>query len=153
MTDDSPIRVLFVCTGNSARSQMAEAILRQKGGTGFTASSAGTEPRPVNPLTLRVLTEAGVPTDGLRSKSVSEMYDHEFDYVITVCDRARETCPVFPGGKESLHWGFDDPAEAVGSEEERLAVFRRVMGEITTRIGTFVPAARHAQGLTASSVK
>jgi arsenate reductase len=144
--------VLFVCSGNSARSQMAEAILRQKGGGDFAAFSAGVEPRGINPLTLRVLGEAAVSAEGLRSKSINEMLDHEFDYVVTVCDRARESCPVFPGAQESLHWGFDDPAEAVGSEDERLAVFRRVMGEISRRIDTFILATRHALGRPVSIV-
>ena len=138
-------KVLFVCTGNSARSQMAEAILRARAGGDFEVFSAGVDPRGINPLTIRVLGDAGISTEGLRSKSVNEMLDRQFDYVITVCDRARESCPVFPGSHESFHWGLDDPAEATGSEAERLAVFRRVMGEIVTRIDTFALAARHAE--------
>jgi len=141
------LRVLFVCTGNSARSQIAEAILRARAGDQFEVFSAGVDPRGINPLTLRVLQEAGISTDGLRSKSVTEMLDRSFDYVVTVCDRARESCPVFPGSHESFHWGLDDPAEATGTEDERLAVFRRVMGEIVTRIDTFVAAARHAEAI------
>ena len=124
---------------------MAEAILRARAGSDFEPFSAGTEPRGINPLTLRVLAEAGIPTEGLRSKSVNEMLDQGFDYVITVCDRARESCPVFPGDHESFHWGLDDPAEATGTEEERMAVFRRVMGEISLRIDTFVASARRAR--------
>ena len=141
----SRTKVLFVCTGNSARSQMAEAILRARAGDDFEVFSAGVDPRGINPLTIRVLGDAGISTEGLRSKSVNEMLDRQFDYVITVCDRARESCPVFPGSHESFHWGLDDPAEATGSEAERLAVFRRVMGEIVTRIDTFALAARHAE--------
>jgi len=136
-----PIRVLFVCTGNSARSQMAEAILRQMGRGAFETFSAGTDPRGVNPLTIRALANAGIDVSGARSKSVTEFLGQSFDYVVTVCDRARESCPVFPGGAESQHWGFDDPAEASGSESERLAVFERVLGEISARLRTFAPAA------------
>ena len=135
------IRVLFVCTGNSARSQMAEAILRQIGRGAFETFSAGTDPRGVNPLTMRALANVGIDASAARSKSVTEFLGQSFDYVITVCDRARESCPVFPGGAESLHWGFDDPAEATGSESERLAVFELVLGEISARLRTFAPAA------------
>jgi arsenate reductase (thioredoxin) len=137
----APIRVLFVCTGNSARSQMAEAILRQIGREAFETFSAGTDPRGVNPLTVRALANVGIDASATRSKSVTEFLGQSFDYVVTVCDRARESCPVFPGGAESLHWGFDDPAEATGSEDERLAVFERVLKEISARLRTFAPAA------------
>jgi arsenate reductase len=137
----APLRVIFVCTGNSARSQMAEALLRKEGGDAFDVVSAGVDPRGVNPLTIRALAEIGVDIAGARSKSVSEFLGQRFDYVITVCDRARESCPVFPGGAETLHWGFDDPAEATGSEAERHAVFVRVMGEVGRRIRAFVPVA------------
>lgn len=135
------IRVLFVCTGNSARSQMAEALLRQIGRGAFETFSAGTDPRGVNPLTVRALANVGIDASAARSKSVTEFLGQSFDYVVTVCDRARESCPVFPGGAESLHWGFDDPAEATGTEAERLAVFERVLGEISARLRTFAPAA------------
>jgi len=137
-----PIRVLFVCTGNSARSLMAEALVRHKGGTAFEVHSAGTEPRGINPLTLRVLAEAGIDAAWARSKSVTEYLGQQFDYVITVCDQARQTCPVFPGVHESLHWGYEDPAEATGTEEERLAVFRRVFVQLGERINQFIPLAR-----------
>ncbi len=136
-----PIRVLFVCTHNSARSVMAEVILRRKGGDDFAVSSAGTEPGAVRPLTLRVLQEGGFDTSGLRSKSVDEFLGQRFDYVITVCDQARQTCPVFPGSGESLHWGYEDPSEATGTEDERLAVYRRVLTQLGNRIGQFVPIA------------
>ncbi len=139
-----PIRVLFVCTGNSARSQMAEALLRREGGAAFEVQSAGTEPKGVHPLTVRTLAEVGIDVSGARSKSVTEFLDEPFDHVITVCDRARESCPVFPGEHESLHWSFDDPAEAAGSEGERLEVFRRVLGEVNQRILAFVPVALQA---------
>src|SRR3982751_2422227 len=107
-----PIRVIFVCTGNSARSQMAEALLRRDGGAAFEVVSAGVDPRPVNPLTIRALGKAGIDISGAKSKPVGMFLGQRFDYVITVCDRARATCPVFPGGSETLHWGVDDPAEA-----------------------------------------
>ena len=107
----APIRVLFVCTGNSARSQIAEALLRDFGGADFETFSAGTEPKGVNPFAVRVLDEIGIDWSGASSKSVMDFVGQPFDYVITVCDRARQTCPVFPGEHNSLHWGLDDPAE------------------------------------------
>jgi arsenate reductase len=137
-----PLRVIFVCTGNSARSQMAEALLRRDGGDAFAVVSAGVDPHGVNPLTITALAKIGIDIRSAHSKSVHEFLGQAFDYVITVCDRARESCPVFPGGRETLHWGFDDPAEATGTEAERLAVFERVMAEIAGRIRTFVTLAR-----------
>lgn len=142
---DARIRVLFVCTGNSARSLMAEALVRQKGGDAFEVHSAGTEPRGVNPLTLNVLAEAGIDASWARSKSVTEYLGQRFDYVVTVCDEARQVCPVFPGVHESLHWGYEDPAKAEGTEEERLAVFRRVFIQLGERINQFMPLARRQQ--------
>jgi arsenate reductase len=133
----SPIRVLFVCTHNSARSIMAEAVLRREGGDAFEVFSAGTEATGVKPLTLRALAEAGIDASWARSKSVQEFLGDRFDYVVTVCDRARESCPVFPGAQQSLHWGFDDPSEATGTDEERMVTFRRVLTEITIRVRTF----------------
>jgi arsenate reductase len=138
---DAPIRVLFVCTGNSARSVMAEALLRRHGGDAFEVHSAGTEPKGINPLTLRVLAEAGIDASWARSKSVTEYLGGPFDYVITVCDQARQTCPVFPGVHESLHWGYEDPAAAEGTEDERLAVFRKVFVQLGERIHAFIPLA------------
>ena len=141
----APIRVLFVCTGNSARSLLAEALVREKGGAAFDVHSAGTDPRGVNPLTLRVLAEAGIDASWARSKSVGEYLGQAFDYVVTVCDEARQVCPVFPGVHQSLHWGYEDPAEAVGSEAERLAVFRRVLIQLGERINQFIPLALRAR--------
>ena len=149
MTAGAPIRVLFVCTGNSARSIMAEALLRQQGGEQFEVHSAGTEPRGVNPLTLRVLEDAGIDASWARSKSVNDYLGQRFDYVITVCDQARQVCPVFPGVHESLHWGYEDPAEATGSEDERLAVFRRVFVQIGERVRQFAVLAQRQQRATA----
>ena len=140
-TARSPIRVLVVCTGNSARSVMAEALLRTKGGDDFEVYSAGTVPKGINPLTVRTLAEAGIDASWARSKSVEEFLGEHFDYVITVCDEARQVCPVFPGVHESLHWGYEDPALAEGSEEERLVVFRRVFTQLGERINAFIPLA------------
>jgi arsenate reductase len=127
---------------------MAEAILRDNGGSDFEVQSAGTEPKGVNPLTIRLLEQVGLPTDGLHSKSVDEFLGQEFDYVITVCDQARQVCPVFPGVHESLHWGYEDPAAAEGTEEERLAVFRRVFTALGERINQFISIARKKRGET-----
>ncbi|MGH2465427.1 MAG: MerR family transcriptional regulator [Candidatus Limnocylindrales bacterium] len=143
---DKPIRVLFVCTGNSARSQMAEALLERIGGPDFDAVSAGTIPRGVNPFALRVLSEAGIDWSGARSKSVDEFIGEPFDYVITVCDRARQSCPVFPGQYNSLHWGLDDPADVEGTESEKLAAFQRTYLELGQRIRPFVEVALAAAG-------
>ena len=145
LVSDQPIRVLFVCTGNSARSQIAEALLRQYGGDDFAAFSAGTEPKGVNPYTVRVLSEVGLDWSAARAKSVREYLGEPFDYVITVCDRARQTCPVFPGDHNSLHWGLDDPAEVVGSDDERLAAFRRTQMEVSVRLRPFIELARRAR--------
>jgi arsenate reductase len=140
-----PIRVLFVCTGNSARSQIAEALLQQLGGDDFAAFSAGTEPKGVNPYTLRVLAESGIDWSGARSKLVSEFLGQPFDYVITVCDRARQVCPVFPGDHDSLHWGLDDPAEVEGTDAEKLKAFERTRVEVATRLRPFIELARRAR--------
>jgi len=141
----TPIRVIFVCGGNSARSQMAEAILRREGGEEFEVYSAGVWPKDdVDPMTIQALFEIGIDISAARSKPVSEFLDQHFDYVVTVCDRARESCPVFPGAEESMHWGLDDPAETTGTQAERLAVFRRVMTEIAVRMRTFIELARRA---------
>ena len=136
------IRVLFVCTGNSARSIMSEALLRHNGGDQFEVYSAGTEPRGLNPLTVRTLQEAGLSTDGMSSKSVEQFLGQQFEYVITVCDQARQSCPVFPGSHQSLHWGYEDPAEATGTEEECMRVFRSVFTQLGQRISQFMVIAR-----------
>jgi arsenate reductase len=143
-TDDRPIRVIFVCTHNSARSIMAEVLLREKGGDSFEVHSAGTEPAEVRPLTLRVLQEAGLPTEGLHSKSVNDFMGQRFDFVVTVCDSARQSCPTFPGEGQRLHWGYDDPSAAEGSDEQRLQAFRRVFTAISQRIDLFVTVERRA---------
>jgi arsenate reductase len=136
------IRVLVICTGNSARSLMAEALLRQHGGPDFEVQSAGTEPKGINPLTERVLDEAGLDHSWARSKSVNEFLGQHFDYVITVCDQARQSCPVFPGVHETLHWGYEDPAAVEGTEEERLRAFRSTLPMMAGRIQSFITVAR-----------
>ena len=136
--EPSKQRVLFLCTGNSCRSQMAEGFLRELGGDAFEAASAGVDPTRINPLAIRVMAEAAVDISEQYSKSVDEMTDQQFDWVITVCDRAREACPIFPRAARSLHWSFEDPAEATGAEEDRLIVFRRVRDEISGRVREFV---------------
>lgn len=133
-TDKPTERVLFLCTGNSARSQMAEAILRHLSHGLIDVRSAGTRPRGVHPLAVRVIRESfGVDISAQRSKHLDEFMHQKFGYVITLCDRAREECPIFPGGPERIHWSFPDPAEVDG-EEARYAAFRRTASELTTRI-------------------
>ncbi len=143
---EEPIRVLFVCTGNSARSQIAEAVLARLGGADFAVFSAGTEPKGVNPLAVAVLDDAGIDWSGARSKSVDEYLGQPFDYVITVCDRARQSCPVFPGTHNTLHWGLEDPAEVEGADDVRRAAFQRTYLELNQRIRPFVEVALRAAG-------
>jgi arsenate reductase (thioredoxin) len=143
---DSPIRVLFVCTHNSARSQIAEALLGRYGAPDFEPRSAGTEATRVNPYAVRVLAELGIDWSHARSKVITEFLDQEFDYVITVCDRARETCPVFPGSQNTLHWGLDDPSEVEGSDDQKLAAFRRTQVEVTARLRPFIEVSLRAAG-------
>src|SRR4030095_3721335 len=124
-------RVLILCTGNSARSQMAEGILRHGGGEAFEVHSAGMRPGSVRPEAIQVMREIGIDISGHRSKSVDQFIGQEFDAVITVCDNAKEACPLFPGNAERIHRSFEDPPPpGVGSDEERLAIFRRVRDEI-----------------------
>ena len=132
-------RVLILCTGNSCRSQMAEAMLRRMAGNRFEVFSAGTEPAPkVHPLAVKAMAEIGYDISGHRTKRVADLPTQEFDYVITVCDAANQQCPFLPGQFERLHWPFDDPARAEGSEEERMAVFRRVREEMRAKLGEWV---------------
>ena len=127
-------RVLFLCTHNSARSQMAEGLLRAWGGDRFEAHSAGVVATEVRPLAIRAMAELGIDIAGQTSKALASYDGQLFDYAIPVCDDAREACPYFPGAKLQLHWSFDDPATATGTEDARLAVFRRVRDEIGARI-------------------
>src|SRR5688572_18780176 len=127
-------RVLFLCTHNSARSQMAEGLLRHLAGDRFEVASAGTEATSVRPEAIEAMAELGVDISGQSSKTLERYLEEPFDQVVTVCDDANETCPVFPGAKSRLHWSFRDPSRAEGSEEERLEVFRKVRDEIQGRI-------------------
>lgn len=131
-------RVLILCTGNSARSQMAEGLLRHDGGDWFEVESAGVIKSFVRPQAIAAMEEIGIDITGHRSKSVEEFAGQEFDYVITVCDNAKESCPVFPGKTQRIHWSFDDPAEADGSEAEVIAVFTRVRDEIRKNLQEFI---------------
>ncbi len=127
------LKVLFLCTGNSCRSQMAEGWARHLKGDVMEAYSAGIEPRGLDPRALRVMAEVGIDISGQRSKGVDELKDLRFDYVVTVCDQARESCPLFPGKTNVIHVGFDDPprlAEDSKNEQEALSHYRRVRGEI-----------------------
>ncbi len=130
-------RVLILCTGNSARSQMAEGLLRHDAGDKFEVESAGVISSFVRPQAIEAMREIGIDISGHTSKSVDEFAGEGFDYLITVCDNAKENCPVFPGKTTRIHWSFDDPAEAVGSEEEKLSVFRRVRDEIRNKLNGF----------------
>ncbi|HVO80391.1 MAG TPA: arsenate reductase ArsC [Terriglobales bacterium] len=127
-------KVLFLCTGNSARSQMAEGYLRHVAGERFEALSAGVEPKALHPLAVEAMREIGIDISRQRSKDVVSLLGQPIPYVVTVCDNARERCPIFPGTYKFLHWSFDDPAAAQGSREDKLAVFRRVRDEIAHRI-------------------
>jgi arsenate reductase len=128
------IRVLFLCTHNSARSQMAEGFLRAMAGDRFESGSAGTEKTSVNPLAIRAMAELGIDLGGHTSKLYADVASGAWDYLITVCDDANERCPWVPGSVQRLHWSFPDPSRATGSEEERLAVFRRVRDQIQERL-------------------
>ena len=130
-------RVLILCTGNSARSQMAEGILRHVAGDRFEVESAGVDPSIVRPEAIQAMGEIGIDISSHRSKSVDEFIGQEFDFVITVCDNAAERCPVFPGRAKRLHWSFEDPAAVKGNEEERLASFRTVRDQIHTTLERF----------------
>ena len=132
------VRVLFVCTGNSARSQMAEGFLRALGGDRFDATSAGTEPRGVHPLAIEVMRESGLDISTHRSKDVADLLPEQIDWVVTVCDLAKERCPIFPFALRREHWSLEDPARVQGTEEERRALFRHVRDEIAERVRTFV---------------
>jgi arsenate reductase len=132
-------RVLILCTGNSARSQMAEGLLRHDAGDRFDVFSAGTKPSRVRPEAIAVMRELGIDISGQRSKSVEQFAEQTFDYILTVCDSAKESCPILPG-KITIHQNFEDPAALEGSEPERLARFRRVRDELRHYLRRFPPA-------------
>ena len=136
-----PTRVLFLCVHNSARSQMAEGLLRARAGDRFEASSAGNVATQVRPLAIRAMAELGIDISDQRSKSIADLGGARFDYAVTVCQDATEACPYYANAAHQVHWGFDDPAAATGSEEDRLEVFRRVRDEIAVSIDEFVSAA------------
>jgi arsenate reductase len=142
MTTDKK-RVLILCTGNSARSQMAEGLLRHEGGDRFEVESTGVNPSRVRPEAVEAMREIGVDISGQRSKSAEEFTRQDFDYIITVCDNARETCPVFPGRAERIHRSFEDPpAPGADDRDSTMAVFRRVRDEIRAWLkDEFMPAA------------
>jgi len=132
------LRVLILCTGNSARSQMAEGLLRHLGAGQIEVASAGTRPSIVRPEAIAVMSELGIDLSSHRSKHVDELASEGFDYVITVCDHANETCPIFPGAPHRLHWSLPDPAAVAGTETERLAAFRDVRQMLEVRLRDFV---------------
>ncbi len=127
-------KVLFLCTGNSARSQMAEGYLRHVAGNEFEPISAGVEPKRLNPLAVEAMKEIGIDISQQASKDVRSFLGQAIPYVVTVCDNAKQRCPIFPRTYKFLHWSLDDPADAVGSHDEKMAVFRRVRDEISQRI-------------------
>jgi arsenate reductase len=131
--------VLILCTGNSARSQMAEGLLRHAAGDRFEVSSAGTQPSRVRPEAIAVMQELGIDISSQRSKSVEEFAARDFDYVLTVCDNAKESCPIYPGHGNRLHHSFEDPAAVQGTDEYRLAAFRRVRDQIRDYLKGFPP--------------
>jgi arsenate reductase (thioredoxin) len=135
MTDKQKIKVLFLCTGNSCRSQMSEAWLNELGGDRFAVYSAGLEPHGVHPLTIKVMEETGYDMSDHRSKHLDEFVGEvEFDFLITVCGNADERCPVFPGMGQRLHWPFEDPAGFEGPQDQKLALFRKVRDQIKNKI-------------------
>ena len=131
-------RVLILCTGNSARSQMAEGLFRHEAGGGYEVFSAGTKPTQVRPEAIAVMREIGLDISGHRSKSIDEFAGQQLDLVITVCGNAHESCPVFPDRTQRLHWPFEDPAAVAGSEEHRIAAFRATSDQISQRIKMFL---------------
>ena len=134
---DRKSRVLFLCTHNAARSQMAEGILRNLSHGTVDVFSAGTEPTEVHPLAVQALREMAIDIGGQRSKHVGEFAGQAFDFVVTLCDSARELCPVFPGDPERIHWSFPDPGAVEGTEFERLRAFKRIATELTMRLRSF----------------
>jgi arsenate reductase (thioredoxin) len=140
------LKALFACTHNSARSQMAEGFLRHRAGDRFEARSAGTEPGGLRPLAVQVMAEVGIDVSGQRAKGLDSFLHRHFDYVITVCDEANETCPVFPNARRRLHWSFPDPSAAGGTLEERLGAFRAARDSIKARVEQFVESAECERG-------
>ena len=142
MTDQT--RVLILCTGNSARSQMAEGLLRHDAGGAFAVESAGLEPSFVRPEAIQAMSEIGIDISGQHSKSLDKFIGQPFDYVITVCDNANQNCPIFPGAKHRIHWSVDDPAAVGGTEETRLKAFRAARNDLRERLGKFIEIAKES---------
>lgn len=147
--ESSKPKVLFLCTGNSARSQMAEGYLRHAASDRYEALSAGIEPKGLNPLAVEAMAEIGIDIKHQESKDVGLFLGQYIPYIITVCDHAREKCPIFPRTYKFLHWGFDDPAEAKGTHDERLAVFRRVRDGLIRKIDEELLAGHEEEHATA----
>jgi arsenate reductase (thioredoxin) len=139
------LRVLVLCTGNSARSQMAEGILRHDWPERFDAFSAGTKPTRVRPEAIQAMEEIGIDISAHRSKGMEEFLDQPFDYVITVCDNAKESCPTFPGVIQKFHWSIPDPAAATGTEKERMTAFRAARDELRKVLRNFATYAKSLQ--------
>ncbi len=138
-TPEQPMRVLFLCTHNSSRSQMAEGLLRARGGPSFEAYSAGTQPRSVHPLAIRAMREIGIDISTHSAKGMEAFASMPpMDLVVTVCHEAQETCPYFPNARHQVHWGFPDPSRVTGTEEERLDAFRHIRDLIAVKINQFL---------------
>ena len=138
-----PVRVLFLCTGNSARSQMAEGLLRFLGKGDFEVHSAGSDPKGLNPLAVQAMSEIGIDISQQESKHLNVFLDQRFDYVITVCDRANESCPIFPGDPIRIHWSYPDPAAATGGQDAMLKAFRKVRDELRERLRLWILTQRN----------
>ena len=150
-TTTAAISVLFLCTHNSSRSQMAEGLLQTRGNGRFTVSSAGTHPRQIHPLAIQAMAELGIDISevaGHRAKGMEEFAGQQFDLVVTVCDDAAEECPFFPGARRQEHWGFPDPSAVIGSEEQQLAAFRDVRDAIAARIAVYLQDMRAHEAAT-----
>jgi protein-tyrosine-phosphatase len=141
----SPVRVLFLCTGNSARSQMAEAVLKRQSGSQIEAASAGSHPKELHPNAVRVMRERGMDISGARSKHLSEFVEQRFDYVISLCDRVREVCPDFPGPPAMVHWSMPDPAAEAAADQDSYPAFVRTADELSTRIQFLLYAIEYSQ--------
>jgi arsenate reductase (thioredoxin) len=143
--------VLILCTGNSARSQMAEGLLRHMAGDRFEVASAGTRPSTLRPEAIQVMQEIGISLEGHRSKSVDEFVGKPIDYVITVCDNAKESCPIFPARTRRMHWPFQDPPpSSEGTDEERLTIFRTVRNQMKARLARELQSGAFAQSVSAA---
>jgi arsenate reductase len=147
VTEDRPIRVLFVSTGDASRGILAEAVLRRAGGDRFVVASAGVAPAPIEPATLRVLDDAGFDHEWAVPEPVSAYIGRPFDYVITLCDDARATCPTFDGADQSIHWGYRDPSRTEGDDATRLRAYQRVLTDLGQRVRQFVVIAERQDRL------